>query len=71
MSIGCGAHTGNLNPAATPGASGKFDAAHAICTATAGRSGGSFDITKTYAPVITSSAYAGNHWGSAEFLVSE
>jgi hypothetical protein len=69
-SITCVPHTGNLNPAATPGAGGSFASTQTICTAAATQSGGTFDVTKTYTLVIPSSVYAGNYWGTVEYLVS-
>jgi hypothetical protein len=69
-SIGCAAHAGNLNPAATAGAGGNFGSTQTICTAAATQSGGTFDVTKTYTLTIPSSVYAGNYWGTVEFLVS-
>jgi hypothetical protein len=68
-SIGCAPHAGNLNPAATPGAGGTFASTQTICTAAATQSGGTFDVTKSYTLTIPSSVYAGNYWGTVEFLV--
>lgn len=68
-SITCSPHTGNLNLAATPGAGGTFATTQTICTAAATQSGGTFDVGKAYSLVIPSSVYAGNYWGTVEFLV--
>ena len=67
--IACPAHTGNPNPAATAGAGGSFASTQQICSATAGQSGGSFDVTKTYSLTIPPSVFAGTYWGTVEFLV--
>lgn len=67
--IACPAHAGNPNPAATAGAGGSFASTQQICSATAGQSGGSFDVTKTYSLTIPPSVFAGTYWGTVEFLV--
>jgi hypothetical protein len=68
--IGCTAHAGNLNPAATPGAGGTFASTQSICSAAAGSSGGTFDATKQYTLTIPASVYAGTYYGTVEYLVS-
>lgn len=68
-SISCTPHAGNLNPAATPGGGGNFASTESICSAVATQSGGTFDVNKTYTLTIPSSVYAGNYWGTVEYLV--
>ncbi|HTR71286.1 MAG TPA: hypothetical protein VMH41_13805 [Mycobacteriales bacterium] len=68
--IGCAAHAGNLNPAAVPAGGGNFGSTQAICSAAAGYSGGTFDVTKTYTLTIPASVYAGTYVGTVEYLVS-
>ena len=67
--IGCAPHAGNLNVAATAGAGGTFALTQTVCTAAAQHSGGTFDVTKTYTLTIPSSVYAGQYWGTVEYLV--
>ncbi len=69
--ISCTPHAGNLNPAATPApGSQSFTGTVGICGATAGSSGGTFDVNKTYSLVVPPSVYAGNYWGTVEYVVS-
>lgn len=68
-SIGCTHHAGNLNPDATAGADGTFASTRTLCTAAPTTSGGTFDVTKTYTLTIPSSVYAGQYWGTVEYLV--
>jgi hypothetical protein len=68
--IACTAHAGNLNPNAAAGAGGSFASTQAICSAPAGSSGGTFDVTKNYTLTIPASVYAGTYVGTVEYLVS-
>jgi hypothetical protein len=66
---GCDAHDGNLNPDATPGTGGTFAGPQTLCTATAGESGGTFDVTKSFTLTIPSSVYAGTYWATVQYVV--
>ena len=62
----------NLNPNATPDAGGAFGSTVSLChtLAGAGQSGGTFLFNATYTLTIPESVYAGNYFGSVQYLVS-
>jgi hypothetical protein len=67
--IGCAAHAGNLNPAGTAGAGGTFASTQTLCSAAAGSSGGTFDVTKEFTLDVPSSVFAGTYWATVQYLV--
>ena len=60
----------NLNPDATPLAGGAFGSTVSLCSASEGQSGGTFLFNATYTLTIPESVYAGNYYGSVQYLVS-
>jgi hypothetical protein len=71
-SIACTPAAGNTNPPAgcTAAAGGAFGGVVPIAAATAGESGGTWNITKTYTFNIPSSVYSGMYWGTVQYTVS-
>jgi hypothetical protein len=68
-SIVCAPHAGNLNAAGTVGAGGTFASTQTLCSAAAGSSGGTFDVTKSFTLNVPSSVFAGTYWATVQYLV--
>lgn len=67
----CAPEAGNVSPAPTPGAGGALDSTVSLCTAAAGTSGGSFEISGgTYALTLPQTLYAGKYLATVQYTVA-
>jgi len=72
-SLGCHSYAGNNNPDPTVGAGGSYPdgtGSVSLCSATAGQSGGTFELTGSFKISLPSSLYAGTYLGTVEFLTT-
>lgn len=65
----CADYTGNTNPV-TPGPAGNYGGTLTLCSTSAGTSGGTFTYNTAFTLTIPPSVFAGQYYGTVEYLVT-